>query len=159
FLDSAAPGVLVAQALGRFGNYFNNEIHGGPTSLPWGLQVYEWDAAAGHAVRDAFGNPVVAGVFHPTFLYEAIFCVALAAVIIGVERRRSLRPGQVFALYVMGYPVGRGLIELMRTDDANRILGLRLNVWTSVLVFFLGLSLFRRAARSHDPDRLSHDVI
>ena len=89
----------------------------------------------------------------------AVWVVALAAVIIWVERRRSLRPGQVFAMYVMGYPIGRGLIELMRTDDANRILGLRLNVWTSALVFALGVFLFRRAARRHDPDSESHDVI
>lgn len=142
FCDSAAPGVLFAQAIGRFGNYFNNEIHGAPTDLPWGLRVYQWDQAAGHAVRDAQGNPIVLGVFHPTFLYEAIYCVILGFVLIWLDRRFDLRRGQVFALYIAGYPLGRVFIELMRTDDANHILGLRVNVWVSVLVFLFGVALF-----------------
>jgi len=151
FVDSAAPGVLVAQAMGRWGNYFNNEIHGGPTTLPWGLKVYEWDQAAGHAVLDAAGAPVVAGVFHPTFLYEAIWCLVLALALVLADRRLRLRPGQVFALYVMGYPVGRFVIELMRTDDANRILGLRVNVWVSLLVFLLGPALLVTFGRRERP--------
>ena len=142
FVDAAAPGVLVAQALGRWGNYFNNEIHGSPTTLPWGLKVYEWDQQAGQAVRDAAGEPVVAGIFQPTFLYEAIFTLLLALLIVVLDRRHSFRLGQVFALYIAGYPVGRVVIELMRTDDANRILGLRVNVWVSVLVFALGAYLY-----------------
>jgi prolipoprotein diacylglyceryl transferase len=142
FVDSAAPGILVAQALGRFGNYFNNEIHGSPTDLPWGLKVYEWDQAAGHAVLDADGNPVVLGVFHPTFLYEAIFCVLLAWLLVRLDKRHDFRRGQVFALYIAGYPVGRGVIELMRTDDANHILGLRVNSWVSILVLLLGVFLY-----------------
>ena len=157
FADAAAPGILVAQAMGRFGNYFNNEIHGAPTDLPWGLKVYEWDQQAGHAVTDANGNPVVAGVFHPTFLYEALFCVLLAVVLVRLDRRFDLRRGQVFALYVAGYPVGRVFIELMRTDDANLILGLRVNVWVSILVFLLGVALFvwfgRRATGVDGVDR------
>ncbi len=142
FVDAAAPGVLVAQALGRWGNYFNNEIHGSPTTLPWGLKVYEWDQQAGHAVLDPSGNPVVAGVFQPTFLYESIFCLLLALLLVVLDRRRVMRQGQIFALYVAGYPLGRVVIELMRTDDANRILGLRVNVWVSVLVFLLGAALY-----------------
>jgi len=142
FVDSAAPGILVAQALGRFGNYFNNEIHGAPTDLPWGLRIYEWDPLAGHAVVDADGNPVVLGVFHPTFLYEAIFCVLLAGLLVWLDRRYDFRRGQIFALYIAGYPVGRGVIEFMRTDDANHILGLRVNSWVSILVFVLGVGLF-----------------
>lgn len=142
FVDSAAPGVLIAQAMGRFGNYFNNEIYGGPTDLPWGLKVYEWDQQAGHALLDAQGNPIVKGIFQPTFLYEAIFCVLLAFVLIWADRRAGFRPGQVFALYVAGYPLGRVVIEFMRTDDANHIFGLRVNVWVSLLVFLLGVALF-----------------
>jgi prolipoprotein diacylglyceryl transferase len=142
FADAAAPGILVAQAMGRFGNYFNNEIHGAPTDLPWGLKVYEWDQPAGHAVLDANGNPVVSGIFQPTFLYEAIFCVLLALVLVRLDRRLDLRRGQVFALYIAGYPLGRVVIEMMRTDDANHILGLRVNVWVSLLVFLLGAALF-----------------
>ena len=156
FCDAAAPGILVAQAMGRFGNYFNNEIHGSPTDLPWGLKVYEWDQAAGHAVLDANGNPVVLGVFHPTFLYEAIFCLLLAGLLIWLDRRHDFRRGQIFALYVAGYPVGRGVIEFMRTDDANHILGLRVNSWVSILVFLLGVFLYfwfgRRPAESDDPE-------
>jgi len=151
FVDAAAPGVLVAQALGRWGNYFNNEIHGAPTTLPWGLKVYEWDQAAGRAVVDAAGAPVVAGVFHPTFLYEAIWCLVLALTLVLLDRRLPLRRGQVFGLYVMGYPLGRVVIEMMRTDEANHILGLRVNVWVSVLVFLLGLVLVIRFGRRGGP--------
>ncbi len=147
FVDAAAPGVLVAQALGRWGNYFNNEIHGSPTTLPWGLKVYDWDQQAGHAVLDAAGNPVVAGVFHPTFLYESVFCLLLALVLVTLDRRRVFRQGQIFALYVAGYPLGRVVIELMRTDEANLILGLRVNVWVSLLVFLLGALLYVRFGR------------
>jgi prolipoprotein diacylglyceryl transferase len=156
FVDAAAPGILVAQAMGRFGNYFNNEIHGSPTDLPWGLKVYEWDQAAGHAVLDANGNPVVLGVFHPTFLYEAIFCLLLAGLLIWLDRRHDFRRGQIFALYVAGYPIGRGVVEFMRTDDANHILGLRVNSWVSILVFLLGVFLYfwfgRRPADSDQPE-------
>jgi prolipoprotein diacylglyceryl transferase len=142
FVDSAAPGILLAQALGRWGNYFNNEVHGGPTDLPWGLKVYQWDQTAGHAVLDANGDPVVLGVFHPTFLYEFVYCLVLAGVLIWLDKRYDFRRGQIFALYIAGYPVGRGVIEFMRTDDANHILGLRVNSWVSILVFLLGVGLF-----------------
>jgi len=156
FCDAAAPGILVAQAIGRFGNYFNNELHGSPTDLPWGLKVYQWDQAAGHAVLDANGNPVVLGVFHPTFLYEAIFCLLLAGLLIWLDRRHDFRRGQIFALYVAGYPIGRGVVEFMRTDDANHILGLRVNSWVSILVFLLGVFLYfwfgRRPADSDQPE-------
>ena len=159
FVDSAAPGVLVAQALGRWGNYFNNEIHGSPTTLPWGLKVYEWDQQAGHAVRDAAGNPVVSGIFQPTFLYESIFTLLLALLLVALDRRVRFRPGQIFALYVAGYPAGRVVIELMRTDAANRILGLRVNAWVSVLVLALGAALYvhfgRRAPADDDPPELA----
>jgi prolipoprotein diacylglyceryl transferase len=151
FADAAAPGVALAQAIGRWGNWFNNELYGGPTDLPWGLQIHRWDAAAGRAVVDASGEPVVLGVFHPTFLYESIFLVALAVALMMVDRRRSLAPGQIFGLYVAGYPVGRIVIETMRTDEAELILGQRLNVWTSIVVFLLGVWIVwycgRRARR------------
>ena len=155
FCDAAAPGVAVAQAMGRFGNWFNNEIHGSPTDLPWGLRVYVWDQPAGRAVVDADGQPIVKGIFQPTFLYEALWCLALAGFLLWWSRRRAhrgraLRPGQVFAAYVMGYPVGRVVIELMRTDEANLVLGLRVNVWVSALVFLLGWWLMHRA-RSAGP--------
>ena len=141
FVDSAVPGVAVAQALGRWGNWFNNELYGGRTDLPWGLTIHEWDQAAGHAVRDASGKAVVLGTYHPTFLYESLWCLLLALFLVVVDRRLPLRKGQLFGLYVAGYPVGRIVFELMRTDDANHIFGVRVNVWVSILVFLLGLLL------------------
>ena len=142
YADAAAPGVILAQAMGRWGNWFNNELYGEKTDVPWALQIHQWDEAAGHAVRDAAGQPVVLGYFHPTFLYESLWCLLVAAIIVFVDRRTRLPRGRSFALYVMLYPVGRIVFELMRTDPANRILGLRLNVWTSLLVFALGAFLW-----------------
>ena len=152
FADAAAPGVAFAQAIGRFGNWFNNELYGRPTTLPWGLEIHEWDQSAGRAVVDSAGNPVLKGVFHPTFLYEAVFLVLLATVLLVIDRRRSLAPGQLFGLYVAGYPLGRIVIETMRTDEAQVVLGQRLNVWTSVLVFLLGVWIFWYTGRRDDPD-------
>jgi prolipoprotein diacylglyceryl transferase len=151
FVDAAAPGLAIAQAMGRFGNWFNNEIYGAPTDLPWRLRIYEWDTSLGRAVVDAQGNPVVKGYFHPTFLYEALWCLLLAAFLIWLGRHRQLKAGQVFAAYVMGYPVGRIVIENMRTDSANLILGQRVNTWVSILVFLLGVYLWRRFGRMDQP--------
>ena len=151
FVDAAAPGLAIAQAMGRFGNWFNNEIYGAPTDLPWKLKIYEWDTAAGRAVLDAQDNPVVKGYFHPTFLYEALWCLLLAAFLVWLGRRGGVRPGQTFAAYVMGYPVGRIVIENMRTDSANLILGQRVNTWVSILVFLLGVYLWRRFATMEPP--------
>ena len=151
FADALAPGLIIAQAIGRWGNWFNNELYGGPTDLPWALQIHEWDATTGEAVRDAGGQAVVLGSYHPTFLYESLWCLGVAALLVWADRRFRLRPGQVFALYVMGYTLGRVWIEMMRVDEANHVLGLRLNVWTSLLVFAFGLAWFvlaRRRSRS-----------
>jgi prolipoprotein diacylglyceryl transferase len=147
FADSAAPGVAVAQALGRWGNWFNNELYGRHTDVPWALTINEWDQSKGQAVRDAAGNPIVLGTFHPTFLYESLWCLVLALLLVLADRRFSLRRGQVFALYVAGYPVGRIVFELMRSDTANKIFNVRVNVWTSILVFLLGVGLFALFAR------------
>ncbi|TQJ51010.1 prolipoprotein diacylglyceryl transferase [Phycicoccus sp. SLBN-51] len=147
FADSAAPGVAVAQALGRWGNWFNNELYGRHTDVPWALTIHEWDQSKGQAVRDAAGSPIVLGTFHPTFLYESLWCLVLALLLVLADRRFSLRRGQVFALYVAGYPVGRIVFELMRSDTANKIFNVRVNVWTSILVFLLGVGLFALFAR------------
>jgi prolipoprotein diacylglyceryl transferase len=141
FIDAAAPGVAVAQAIGRWGNWFNNELYGRPTDVPWALTIHQWDQAAGRAVTDANGKAIVLGTFHPTFLYESIWCLLLAFVLVMADRRLDLRQGQVFGLYVAGYPLGRVVFELMRSDEANHILGLRVNVWTSIVVFLLGVVL------------------
>ena len=157
FADAAAPGVAFAQAIGRFGNWFNNELYGGPTTLPWGLEIHEWDQSAGRAVVDATGEPVLLGVFHPTFLYEAVFLVVLGVGLLVVDRRFDLAPGQVLGLYVAGYPVGRIVIETMRTDEAQLILGQRLNVWTSIVVFLLGVWIFWYTGRRPRPEPVPMD--
>jgi prolipoprotein diacylglyceryl transferase len=135
FGDAAAPGVAVAQAIGRWGNYFNNELYGARTDLPWGLEIHCWDQGAGTAATCASGSTNVLGTFHPTFLYESLWCLLIALALVLVDRRFSLARGQIFVLYLMLYTVGRGFIEMLRTDEANYVLGLRLNVWTSVVVF------------------------
>lgn len=142
--DALAPGLPLAQAVGRLGNWFNNELYGGPTDLPWGLEVYKM--VGGRATLDAAGNPVPAEptLVHPTFAYEALWNVVVAGLVLLVDRRFKLGRGRAFALYVMGYTAGRFWIELMRTDEANRILGLRLNVWTAALVFLGALIYFVR---------------
>ncbi len=132
--DALAPGVVIAQAIGRLGNWFNNELYGSATTLPWGLRIHEWDNATGQAVRGADGRPVVLGTFHPTFLYEALWNLGVAAVLIWADRRFRIGHGRVFALYVLLYTVGRFWIEALRVDPANEVFGLRLNLWTSVIV-------------------------
>ena len=157
FADAAAPGVVLAQAIGRFGNWFNNELYGGPTSLPWGLKIHCIDIATGHVLPGgtADGGQVcdqsgtVAGLFQPTFLYESLWNVGLAALLIYLDRRLRLGRGNVFALYVMGYTVGRGWIEALRTDPAHHFFGLRLNDWTALIVFVLALAWFLRHGGFH----------
>jgi prolipoprotein diacylglyceryl transferase len=144
FADALAPGLPVAQAIGRLGNWFNNELFGGATSLPWGLRVYEFNLQNGQAVTDADGNPieVAGGPFHPTFLYELVWNLGVAALVWLVDRRWKLGRGRAFALYVMGYTVGRFWIEALRTDTAHSIVGMRVNGWVSILVFLGALIYF-----------------
>lgn len=147
--DTAAPGLLVAQAIGRLGNYFNQELFGAPTTLPWGLQI---DAD----VLRAQGMDYPAGtLFHPTFLYELLWNLGVAAILVWAARRFQLRHGRVFWLYVALYTLGRVWVELLRIDEAEQVLGLRLNVWTSILVFAVAVAVFvvigRRTAGAPDP--------
>ncbi|MFL6090790.1 MAG: prolipoprotein diacylglyceryl transferase [Aeromicrobium sp.] len=124
---AVAPGLLVAQAVGRLGNYFNQELFGAPTTVPWALQIDVAHRPAGYAQY---------ATFHPTFLYELIWNLAAAAVLVFVlERRFRLSAGQTFAAYVMLYTFGRLWIELLRIDTANHLGPFRLNVWTSIMVF------------------------
>jgi prolipoprotein diacylglyceryl transferase len=138
FADALAPGLLVAQAIGRLGNWFNNELYGGPTDVPWGLRIYEWQG--GHAVAGPDGHPLVLGTFHPTFLYEALWNLAAAAFVVWADRRFRLSHGRAFALYVASYCAGRLWIELLRTDPAEHFFGIRLNVFTSVVVGLLAVA-------------------
>ncbi|MFC5949882.1 prolipoprotein diacylglyceryl transferase [Pseudonocardia lutea] len=144
FADAVAPGIVVAQAIGRLGNYFNQELYGAPTTLPWGLEIYERvnpatgasDPLGGVAVDTA--NPIA--IVQPTFLYELIWNLLVAVVIVWADRRFRLGHGRVFALYVAGYTLGRFFIELMRTDPATRVFGdIRINVVVSALVFLLAV--------------------
>ncbi|MEU5428679.1 prolipoprotein diacylglyceryl transferase [Streptomyces olivoreticuli] len=122
--DALAPGLAVAQAIGRWGNWFNQELYGKPTDLPWALKI-DADPAIGR----------LAGTYHPTFLYESLWCLLIAGLVIWADRRFTLGHGRAFALYVAAYTVGRFWFEYLRVDDAHHILGLRLNGWTSIVVF------------------------
>nr|WP_202507711.1 prolipoprotein diacylglyceryl transferase [Amycolatopsis rubida] len=150
--DAIAPGIIVAQAIGRLGNYFNQELYGAHTDLPWGLEVYQrFDPATG--APDALGGvatghiPLPESPVHPTFLYELIWNLLIALLVVWADRKFKLGHGRAFALYVAGYTVGRCWIELMRTDTANHILGLRVNVWTSILLFIGAMAYFVVAAK------------
>jgi prolipoprotein diacylglyceryl transferase len=132
FADALAPGLLVAQAIGRLGNWFNNELYGGPTDLPWRLKIYEWEG--GRAALGVDNQPIVLGYFHPTFLYELLWNLAAALFVIWADRRFRLGHGRAFALYVVSYCVGRLWIELLRTDPAEHFFGVRLNVFTAIVV-------------------------
>ncbi|MGW1779708.1 prolipoprotein diacylglyceryl transferase [Streptomyces sp. NPDC002143] len=128
YADAIAPGIALAQAIGRWGNWFNQELYGKETDLPWAL----------HITSSADGR--VPGYYHPTFLYESLWCIGVALLVIWADRRFKLGHGRAFALYVAGYCAGRAWIENMRVDDAHHILGLRLNVWTALIVFLLAVT-------------------
>jgi prolipoprotein diacylglyceryl transferase len=155
--DALVPGLLVAQALGRWGNWFNNELYGGPSQAPWALQIHRM--SGGEAFRDGSGAAVVLGTFQPTFLYESLWCLLVALAILLADRRHRFARGQVLALYLMGYTLGRFFIEILRTDPAQLVLGQRINVWVALAVFVLGLVLYLRRGRvgqlpQRGPDRL-----
>ena len=147
YADAAAPGVVLAQAIGRWGNYFNNELYGARTDLPWGLQIHCWNQGAGVATTCPDATTNILGIFQPTFLYESLWCLLVALALVLVDRRFSFAKGQIFALYGMLYTLGRGFIEMLRTDEANYVLGLRLNVWTSLIVFAGAAFAFWRFGR------------
>ena len=153
YADAAAPGVVLAQAIGRLGNYFNNELYGARTDLPWGLEIHCWDQGAGAAITCPGSTTNILGTFQPTFLYESLWSLLVALTLVLVDRRFSLARGQIFALYGMLYTVGRGVIEMLRTDTANYVFGLRLNVWTSVIVFAgSAFAFWRFGVRSQGAD-------
>ena len=139
FLDALAPGILFAQAIGRFGNWFNIELFGRPLNAPWALEVPAQYRPTGYSAFETF---------HPTFLYEAIWCAGLAFVLIRLGKR--LAPGQIFSLYVMVYSLGRLIIESIRIDFAHTIAGLRLNILVSLIVVVGGAVMFRMQSRKVD---------
>jgi phosphatidylglycerol---prolipoprotein diacylglyceryl transferase len=121
-MDCVAPALLVAQGIGRFGNWWNQELFGGPTDLPWGLEISPDNRPLEYIESETF---------HPTFLYEALWCFAAAGVLLMVERVVRLRPGSLFALYVLLYSIGRLWIETLRVDPSHEIAGVRLNVYVA----------------------------
>jgi prolipoprotein diacylglyceryl transferase len=131
FADALAPCLPVAQAIGRFGNYFNQELFGRPTTLPWGLKI---DVAHRPAGYSSFAT------FHPTFAYEALWDLGVAGLVLWADRRWQLGRGRAFALYVAAYCVGRGWIEALRIDDAHKLLGIRLNDFTAGLLFIAAVT-------------------
>lgn len=137
--DAIAPGIALAQAVGRWGNWFNQELFGRPTDLPWALEI---DPAKRPTGYEEFAT------FHPTFLYESLWLVGVAIVVIWADRRFQMGHGRVFALYVLLYVVGRGWIEAMRIDPVNTVGGLRLNVWTSIIVGIGALAYLVWSART-----------
>lgn len=138
FGDAVAPGIVLAQAIGRIGNYFNQELYGRETTLPWGMEIFWRQDAAGMRdphLLDGVSTGEIYKVVQPTFLYELLWNLVVFALLIYVDRRFRIGHGRLFALYVAGYCVGRFGIELLRDDAATHIAGIRINSFTSTLVF------------------------
>ncbi|MTD16747.1 prolipoprotein diacylglyceryl transferase [Nakamurella sp. YIM 132087] len=169
FADSIAPGIVVAQAIGRLGNYFNQELFGAQTSVPWALEVFLRTPGGAAGTQEACGiagstpefptdyikatPEILCGTYHPTFLYELLWNLAVAALLVWADRRFRLGAGRVFWLYVAGYTAGRGWIEMLRIDTANTFLGLRINVFTSIVMFVvaIGFLIALRGRHREDP--------
>ncbi|MCU1464238.1 MAG: prolipoprotein diacylglyceryl transferase [Actinomycetia bacterium] len=141
-MDAIAPGVVLAQAIGRWGNYFNQELFGRPTKLPWGLEIDVAHRPPGFTQY---------ATFHPTFLYESLWCLLVFATIVFVERRFTLKRGQAFALYVAMYTFGRIWFEALRIDDATRIFGVRFNLLLSIVLSVFGAVWFVWLGRRPQP--------
>ncbi|MGI8421719.1 MAG: prolipoprotein diacylglyceryl transferase family protein, partial [Gaiellaceae bacterium] len=124
-MDAVAPGLLLAQAIGRWGNWWNQELYGKRTGLPWGLEID--------------GRP---GLYHPTFLYEFLWDGLGVLVLLAVDRRYRIRPPALFALYVAFYTFGRTFEELLRVDPSHHFLGERINFWVSIVVFVAAAGFF-----------------
>ncbi|HKR48571.1 MAG TPA: prolipoprotein diacylglyceryl transferase [Pseudonocardiaceae bacterium] len=155
--DALAPTIVAAQAIGRLGNWFNQELYGGPTALPWGLEIRERvnpDTGALDPLGGIAQGPPVE-IVHPTFLYELLWNLGVVVLVVWADRRFRLGHGRAFALYVAGYTAGRFWIELMRTDPATMVFGLRINVITSVVVFLGAVLYLVLAPRGReDPETL-----
>lgn len=140
--DAVAPGLLIAQGIGRMGNYFNQELFGLPTTLPWGLQIPSTNPAYPVGLPEGL-------LFHPTFLYEMLWNFSGAALLLLLAARLNLQWGKVFALYLVVYSTGRIWVEAIRIDPSEIILGLRLNIWSALIGLTLGIILFLVQSRRH----------
>jgi prolipoprotein diacylglyceryl transferase len=141
--DSIAPGLAFAQSIGRWGNWFNQELFGAPSGLPWAIEISPSHRPAEYAH---------ATTFQPTFLYESLYCLALGLVLIWIDARVRLKRGQVFALYAAGYTAARFVFEEMRVDPAHLIGPLRVNAWVSLVIFVTSVAAFLWLGR-HGTDR------
>ncbi|SER39649.1 prolipoprotein diacylglyceryl transferase [Corynebacterium cystitidis] len=151
FADAVAPGIIVAQAIGRLGNWFNQELYGRPTDVPWALDIYyRVDESGNFAPLTGQSTGEVIASVHPTFLYELVWNLLVFVFLLWAERKWRLGHGRVFALYVVGYTLGRFWIELLRDDTANMILGLRVNTWVSAIVFIIALIVFFKLPRGQE---------
>ncbi|MEY4423362.1 MAG: hypothetical protein RLZZ258_465 [Actinomycetota bacterium] len=142
FADAVAPGILLAQAIGRWGNYFNQELFGTPTDLPWALEI----SGANSAIPQ--GIPL-GTTYHPTFLYESIWSLIGVALLFALDRKYQLRWGKLFAIYVIYYSFGRIWTESIRIDPSEVVLGLRINVWSAILGIAVGLAIWFIQSRRH----------
>jgi prolipoprotein diacylglyceryl transferase len=147
FMDAVAPGLLLAQAIGRWGNYFNQELFGKPTNLPWGLEI---------DVQNRPQQYVSSTTFHPMFLYESLWCLLGVGVLLLVDRRFRIRPPGLFALYVAWYTAFRTYEETLRIDPSHEYYGQRLNFWVSIGVFILAVIAFVWGQRRSDEPRRPH---
>lgn len=151
FGDAVAPPILLAQAIGRIGNYFNQELYGAPTDLPWGLEIFTRVNSAGRIDNlNGVSTGVVETVVHPIFLYEALWALLVVALLVIVDRRTNIGHGRLFALYVAGYCAGRFVIELMRQDEATQFFGVRINSYTSAIIFVLACAYILFAPRGRE---------
>lgn len=156
FADAVAPGLILAQAIGRLGNWFNQELYGRPTDVPWALDIYYRINEAGEyaPVSGRSTGEVITSV-HPTFLYELAWNVAVCLFLLWAQKAWKLGHGRVFALYVAGYTLGRFFVENMRSDEATMVFGLRINVIVSVVLFIVALVVFFKLPRGQEtPDEV-----
>jgi prolipoprotein diacylglyceryl transferase len=164
--DTMAPALVTAQAIGRIGNYFNQELYGAHTTLPWGLEIYQrinpdnpGDTLGGIATGHI---PLPDSPVQPTFLYELIWDLLVALLVVWADKKFKLGHGRAFCVYVAGYTLGRTWIELLRADEANHILGVRVNVWVAILVFLgaiIALYVTRNLGPREAPELLRGPVL
>ncbi|CAB4613279.1 MAG: prolipoprotein diacylglyceryl transferase [Actinobacteria bacterium] len=142
FADAVAPGILLAQAIGRWGNYFNQELFGQPTTLPWGLEIDSYNLAYPDGLPDGV-------LFHPTFIYESIWSLIGVAILLLLDRKLELRWGKMFAAYLIYYSIGRIWTENLRIDPSEILFGLRTNVWSALFGIAVGVAIIYWQTKQH----------